>query len=95
MLKVKARAKPDHIGKQTEVYASGITAYEGGLRYQGKYYTGILMGDDETTGVGSIDTATCHEAEIWYTLDGRQLNGKPTARSIYVCNVRKMVITII
>ena len=50
------------------------------------------------------DTPSSHGAEKWYTLDGRPLNGKPTARGIYVRstsgrlqgknNGRKMLITI-
>jgi len=41
----------------------------------------------------SIDAPSSHEAEIWYTLDGRQLNGKPTTRGIYINNGRKVLIT--
>ena len=51
------------------------------------------FGDNETTGMISIDVPSSHEAEIWYTLDGRQLNGKPTASSIYINNGRKVLIT--
>ena len=53
----------------------------------------INFGDNETTRVESIDTPSSHGAEIWYTLDGRPLNGKPTARGIYVKNGRKVIIT--
>ena len=53
----------------------------------------INFGDNETTRVESIDTPSSHGAEIWYTLDGRPLNGKPTARGIYVKNGRKVLIT--
>lgn len=31
-------------------------------------------------------------AEEWYSLDGRRINGKPTARGIYINNNRKIVI---
>ena len=31
-------------------------------------------------------------ADVWYTLDGRKLNGKPTAKGIYVNGGRKVVI---
>lgn len=61
--------KPDHIGEQTEVYASGITAFEGGLLYKGKYYTGILLSDD-----GDNSTAIANgqgEENATVTIDGR------------------------
>jgi hypothetical protein len=28
----------------------------------------------------------------WYTLDGRKLNSRPTAKGIYISNGRKMVV---
>ena len=62
-------SKPDHIGQQTAVYASGITAFEGGLLYEGKYYTGILMSDD-----GDNSTAIAEgqgEENATVTIDGR------------------------
>ena len=31
-------------------------------------------------------------ADGWYTLDGRKLSGKPTAKGIYVNNRHKVVI---
>jgi hypothetical protein len=31
-------------------------------------------------------------ASAWYTLDGRKLNGKPTAKGLYINNGRKVVI---
>ena len=55
----------------------------------------IDFGDEETTGVISIHNSqfTIHnEAGAWYTLDGRKLDGKPTAKGIYVNNGRKVVI---
>lgn len=61
--------KPDHIGQQTEVYASGITAYEGGLLYEGKYYTGILLSDDGDN--SAAIAAGQGEENATVTIDGR------------------------
>ena len=61
--------KPDHIGQQTEVYASGITAYEGGLLYEGKYYTGILLSDDGDN--AAAIAAGQGEENATVTIDGR------------------------
>jgi hypothetical protein len=30
--------------------------------------------------------------DAWYTLDGRRLTGKPTAKGLYINNGRKVVI---
>ena len=29
---------------------------------------------------------------VWYTLDGRKLQGKPTAKGLYIINGRKVVV---
>lgn len=63
--------KPDHIGQQTEDYASGITAFEGGLLYDGKYYTGILMSDDADN--SAAIAAGEGEENATVTIDGRTL----------------------
>ena len=48
---------------------------------------------DGTTG---IETITNNREPItdgtWYTLDGRKLNGKPTAKGLYIVNGKKVVI---
>ena len=40
----------------------------------------------------SVKMLNDKEADVWYSLDGRKLNGQPTARGIYVKNGRKVVI---
>ena len=40
----------------------------------------------------SVKMLNDKEADAWYSLDGRKLNGQPTARGIYVKNGRKVVI---
>ena len=57
----------------------------------------LNFGDDETTGIVSAEANsslfTLHSSlSEWYTLDGRKLNGKPTAKGIYINNGRKVVI---
>ena len=29
---------------------------------------------------------------VWYTLDGRKLNGKPTQKGLYIVNGRKTIV---
>ena len=56
-----------------------------------------LPGDDEgvVTGIVDIEHGTWnsdHSAGTWYSLDGRRLNGKPTAKGLYIHNGKKVVI---
>lgn len=44
----------------------------------------VNFGDNEASEIVSTSTPSTHGAETWYTLDGRQLTGKPTTRGIYV-----------
>ena len=49
--------------------------------------------DDETTAIDSPDsTSNEEETDAWYQLDGRRIEGKPTAKGIYIHNGRKEVI---
>jgi len=52
---------------------------------------GIVL-DDDTNGIEDIMLNSDDTDSEWYTLDGRKLNGKPTARGIYVVKGRKVVI---
>jgi len=53
----------------------------------------LNFGDGETTGV-TIPLALQRETggEAWFTLDGRQLNGKPTQKGVFVHDGKKTVI---
>ena len=47
--------------------------------------------DGETTGLDLTPTLSQGEG-VWYTLDGRKFEGKPTAKGLYIVNGRKVVI---
>ena len=51
-------------------------------------------GSGESTGIISVDGAegTVNGSDMWYTLDGRKLQGKPTQRGIYINNGKKVAI---
>lgn len=51
----------------------------------------MLSFDDETTGIGYNKRETTNNNQ-WYTLDGRKLDKKPTAKGVYVKEGRKVVI---
>ena len=50
------------------------------------------FGEDEQTGIISITADQRSTDGATYTLDGRKLNGKPTAKGVYIQNGRKVVI---
>ena len=54
----------------------------------------FLNFDNIETGITSPSKETKSEgvADNWYTIDGRRLNGKPTARGIYINNGKTIVI---
>ena len=48
--------------------------------------------DEETTGISEeVIVNSAKSTDIWFTLDGRKLNGKPTQKGIYIVNGRKVV----
>ena len=57
----------DDITYNSKGLASGITAYEGGLLYEGKYYTGILLSDDGDNSAAITEG----EENATVTIDGR------------------------
>ena len=50
-----------------------------------------MVFDQEETGI-STATASLRQPGTWYSLDGRQLQVKPSTKGIYVNNGRKVVI---
>lgn len=52
--------------------------------------------DDESTGITEIDDSQAHDVRFnsngIYTLDGRRIEGQPTAKGIYIQNGRKVII---
>lgn len=53
----------------------------------------LVSASGDLTSIGEIDTTTGEVTfDGWYTLDGVRLDGKPTARGIYINNGKKIVI---
>ncbi|MBQ3753478.1 MAG: hypothetical protein II864_08035 [Prevotella sp.] len=76
--------------------ASGANARRFVLNFFDEQSGEAERGDgDETTGIISIDNGQLiidNSMDAWYTLDGRRLTGKPTAKGLYINNGRKVVI---
>lgn len=46
-----------------------------------------------TTAIDAVTPAIQHSGkEVWYSIDGRRVNGIPTTRGVYVVNGKKVVI---
>ena len=55
----------------------------------------LIGANGEVTGIGTLQTKTGEftlDNEAWYSLDGRRIVGKPSAKGIYVNNGKKVVI---
>jgi hypothetical protein len=52
----------------------------------------MLSFDDETTDIKHVTVNMKYDNGEWYTLDGRKLDKKPTAKGVYVKEGRKVVI---
>ncbi len=52
----------------------------------------VIDGEEETTGVASMADGIDDMSDEWYTLDGRKLNSKPTAKGLYIVNGKKVMI---
>lgn len=54
-----------------------------------------VKADGTTTGIGSVGGAAeaLHQADGWFTIDGRKLAGKPARRGVYIHGGKQRVIT--
>ena len=50
------------------------------------------FGDGETTGIGMMSDGRGKMSDVWYDLQGRKLQGKPTAKGLYIVNGKKTII---
>ncbi len=54
------------------------------------YY--LMDTDNSATAIDEQLKATTDDAGTWYTLDGRQLNGKPSQKGLYIKNGKKYIV---
>ena len=48
--------------------------------------------DEEATGIASMEDGRSQMEDVWYTLDGRKLDGKPSVKGIYMYNGKKVAV---
>ena len=53
----------------------------------------IISASGETTEIGTLDTRTGEiTLDVWYSLDGRRLSGKPITKGVYINNGKTVVV---
>ena len=55
----------------------------------------LNFGDGDASGIETMEEMSdvrCKMSDVWYSLDGRKLDGKPVQRGLYINNGRKVVI---
>ena len=72
---------------------NGLTAGEPSAPQQALARAFVLnFGDGETSAISTLRADTAPAADGTYTLDGRRLTGKPTAKGLYIVNGKKIII---
>ena len=59
------------------------------LKSYGAYFNWLCEGS--TTGIKTMEDVRCKMEDVWYTLDGRRLSGKPSQKGIYIYQGKKIV----
>ena len=72
---------------------NGLTAGEPSAPQQALARAFVLnFGDGEPSAISTLRANTAPAADGTYTLDGRRLTGKPTAKGLYIVNGKKIII---
>ena len=94
-IEATVEGKAAHVIKQVEQteggYACTIQAIGGDMKTTTSYVVNVRS---NATGIDMAPrtNAVTNDENSWYTLDGRHLNGKPTAKGIYIHNNVKAVV---
>ena len=77
-----------NIGAQRAYFKIGDNGSAGALARITAF--SINFGDNEMTGIIETD-ASLSTPSVWYTIDGRKLQGKPAKKGVYISNGRKII----
>ncbi len=69
-----------------------VAARKAYLIYNGASAAREFIGFDETTGIVSMEDVRSKMEDVWYSLDGRKLQGEPAKKGIYVRNGYTVII---
>ena len=75
----------DHMDAGTGFFMDMMT-----MKSYGAYFNWLCAGS--TTGIKTMADVRSQMADVWYTLDGRRLSGKPSQKGIYLNRGRKVII---
>ena len=64
----------------------------GDLSQGGDINAFVLDFGGNSDSIEELQHSTIHPSDEWFTLDGRELSGKPTAKGIYINNGKKVII---
>ena len=53
-------------------------------------FTSIVLVKNESTGIESMSEVRSQMPDVWYTLDGRRIQGQPTKAGLYIVNGKKI-----
>ena len=51
----------------------------------------FVFADESMTGIDAVEEGLENDA-VWYTMDGRKLEGEPTEKGVYIVNGKKVMI---
>lgn len=54
-------------------------------------FTSIVLVKKEPTGIKSMSEVRGQMSNVWYTLDGRRIQGQPTKSGLYILNGKKVI----
>lgn len=54
-------------------------------------FISIVLVKNESTGIESMSEVRSQMPDVWYTLDGRRIQGQPTKAGLYIVNGKKII----
>jgi hypothetical protein len=69
-----------------------IKAHKAYLTFSGTNAPAFFGFDEDVTGIKTISYVRSEMEDVWYTIDGRKLCGKPAVKGIYILNGKAVII---
>ena len=69
-----------------------IKAHKAYLTFSGTNAPAFFGFDEDVTGIKTISDVRSEMEDVWYTIDGRKLCGKPAVKGIYILNGKAVII---
>jgi hypothetical protein len=69
-----------------------IKAHKAYLTFSGTNAPAFFGFDEDVTGIKTMSDVRSEMEDVWYTIDGRKLCGKPAVKGIYILNGKAVII---